>query len=219
MQQAQDPIIQMQQQELQIKMQELQLKVQKQQVDAAAKADQLKIVDAIPAGVVNWRRGWDLGATIGGDYTAGAKIGALADGRYIIADVARDQLETNERDQLIKNAADRDGRGAVTQDIPQDPGQAGKTQVLALVRMLAGFTVKTSPETGDKVTRAEPLAAQVNVGNVLMLKGTWNEALIEEMRLFPNGQFSDQIDGLSRAFAELLSASDPTPAGASIQGL
>jgi len=46
MQQAQDPIIQMQQQELQIKMQELQLKVQKQQVDAAAKADQLRIEES-----------------------------------------------------------------------------------------------------------------------------------------------------------------------------
>jgi hypothetical protein len=45
-QQAQDPIIQMQQQELQIKMQELQLKVQKQQIDAATKADQLKIEEA-----------------------------------------------------------------------------------------------------------------------------------------------------------------------------
>jgi hypothetical protein len=45
-QQAQDPIIQMQQQELQIKMQELQLKQQKQQVDAAAKADQLRIEES-----------------------------------------------------------------------------------------------------------------------------------------------------------------------------
>jgi hypothetical protein len=42
-QQAQDPIIQMQQQELQLKMQEFQLKQQKQQIDAAAKADQLEI--------------------------------------------------------------------------------------------------------------------------------------------------------------------------------
>ena len=45
-QQAQDPILQIQQQELQIKMQELQLKQQKQQVDAAAKADQLRIEES-----------------------------------------------------------------------------------------------------------------------------------------------------------------------------
>jgi len=42
-QQMQDPIIQMQQQELQLKQQEFQLKQQKQQIDAAAKADQLEI--------------------------------------------------------------------------------------------------------------------------------------------------------------------------------
>jgi len=42
-QQMQDPVVQMQMQELQLKQQELALKAQKQQVDAAAKADQLRI--------------------------------------------------------------------------------------------------------------------------------------------------------------------------------
>jgi hypothetical protein len=42
-QQMQDPVVQMQQQELQIKMQELSLKKEKQQVDAAGKADQLRV--------------------------------------------------------------------------------------------------------------------------------------------------------------------------------
>ena len=77
----------------------------------------------------------------------------------------------------------------------------------------------TLAETGDKVTRAEPLAAQVNVGNVLMLRGPWNEPLIEEMRLFPNGAFDDQVDALSRAFGELLGAVDASPAGIKVAGL
>jgi hypothetical protein len=45
-QQMQDPIVQMQMQELQIKQGELQLKQQKQTMDAAAKADQLRIEEA-----------------------------------------------------------------------------------------------------------------------------------------------------------------------------
>jgi hypothetical protein len=45
-QMQQDPLVQMQQQELQIKQEELQLKKQKLQVDAASKADQLKIEEA-----------------------------------------------------------------------------------------------------------------------------------------------------------------------------
>jgi hypothetical protein len=45
-QQIQDPIVQMQMQELQIKQGELQLKQQKQQIDAAAKADQIRVEEA-----------------------------------------------------------------------------------------------------------------------------------------------------------------------------
>ena len=45
-QQMQDPIVQMQMQELQIKQGELQLKQQKQAIDAATKADQLRIEEA-----------------------------------------------------------------------------------------------------------------------------------------------------------------------------
>jgi len=45
-QQMQDPIVQMQMQELQIKQGELKLKQQKQQIDAAAKADQIRIEEA-----------------------------------------------------------------------------------------------------------------------------------------------------------------------------
>ena len=45
-QQMQDPVIQMQMQELQIKQGELQLKQQKLQIDAASKADQLRIEES-----------------------------------------------------------------------------------------------------------------------------------------------------------------------------
>jgi hypothetical protein len=42
----QDPVVQMQQQELQIRMEDLKLKAQKQQIDAAAKADQIRVEEA-----------------------------------------------------------------------------------------------------------------------------------------------------------------------------
>lgn len=168
------------------------------------KPDMIEVVDAIPAGVMQWERGWDLGATEGaGDYTAGVKVGALADGRYIIADVKREQFGTTKRDHLIKATAWADGLD-VEQSLPQDPGQAGKGQVAAFVAMLAGHIVHTSPETGDKVVRARPLASQVNAGNVLMLRAPWNDAFTDELRLFPNGLHDDQVDGAARAFARLL---------------
>lgn len=182
------------------------------------KPDQLQVVDAIPAQPVQWVRGWDLASAMDGDYTAGPKLGKLRDGRFLIADMVRLRAGPDERDRALLNTATRDGAN-VRISIPQDPGQAGKTQALYLARQLAGFPVHTSPETGDKVTRAEPFAAQVNVGNVLMMRGPWNDALLDELRMFPNGAFDDQVDGLSRAFAALIGPVDQTPAGAKVQGL
>ena len=167
------------------------------------KPGMLQVIDALPAERITWVRGWDFGATDGGDPTAGAKIGRLPDGRLIIADMVHGQWGPDERDAVLRNTASQDGHG-VRISIPQDPGQAGKTQALYMTRMLQGYRVHTSPESGDKVTRAEPFAAQVNVGNVLMLRGSWNNGLIEEMRMFPNGNHDDRIDACSRAFAELI---------------
>ncbi len=168
------------------------------------KPDMIEVIDAIPYGHIEWVRGWDMASVSdGGDWTAGAKLGKLPDGRYIIADMVRMQEGPDARDAMMVNTAKRDGVSTKI-SIPQDPGQAGKTQVIYLTRQFAGFRVITSPESGDKVTRAEPFAAQVNVGNVLMLRGPWNDALINEMRMFPNGSYDDQIDGCSRAFSELI---------------
>ncbi len=71
--------------------------------------------------------------------------------------------------------------------LPQDPGQAGKSQASSFVKLLAGYSVIAKPISGDKLTRAQPFAAQVNVGNVRMLKGEWNKDFIDELRHFPNG--------------------------------
>jgi predicted phage terminase large subunit-like protein len=166
--------------------------------------DLIEVVDAVPAGVEQWVRGWDLGATEGGgDPTAGVRLGRLRDGRYIVTSVVREFFGTTKRDRLIKATASGDGV-RVQQSLPQDPGQAGKGQVAGLAAMLAGHDVHASPETGDKVVRARPFASQVNAGNVLMLRGAWNTEFIEELRLFPNGLHDDQVDGASRAFNQLV---------------
>lgn len=172
------------------------------------KPDNLVTIDALPHGHITWMRGWDLASTTDGDWTAGAKVGKLPDGRFVIADMVRVRCGPDERDAAILNTARRDG-AQCRLSIPQDPGQAGKTQVLYLTRQLAGFRVRSSPESGGKVTRAEPVAAQINAGNVLMLRAEWNDKLIDEMRMFPNGSFDDQIDAISRAFGELISGHEP----------
>lgn len=168
------------------------------------KADLIGTIDAVPHNVVQWCRGWDLGATVDGDYTAGARLGRMADGRFVIADVKRDRLESHQRDRLIRATADADGPGRVKQSLPQDPGQAGKSQVAAFAALLAGHNVHFSPESGDKVTRADPFASQVNAGNVVMVRAPWNDGFVEECKLFPNGKFDDQVDAAARGFNGLL---------------
>jgi predicted phage terminase large subunit-like protein len=117
--------------------------------------------------------------------------------------LAHMRVGVHERDSALRNIADRDGLETEI-SIPQDPGQAGKSQIAYLTTLLAGHRVHSSPESGDKVIRAEPFAAQVNVGNVVMLRAPWNQTLVDEMRLFPNGSFDDTVDGCSRAFARLI---------------
>jgi len=168
------------------------------------KPDSIPIIEAIPKEErIEWVRGWDFAGTVTGDWTAGALLGKLPDGRVIIADMVRVRVSPEERDAAMINTAARDGVN-VCISIPQDPGQSGLSQVRYMVRQLAGYNVKTSPETGSKTVRAMPFAAQLNVGNVLMLKAEWNAALVSEMRMFPNGTFDDQVDACTRAFNHLL---------------
>ena len=90
--------------------------------------------------------------------------------------------------------------------LPQDPGQAGKAQASYLVQKLAGYNVTTSTESGDKVTRASPMAAQAEAGNIDILEGEWNDTFLNELSVFPAGS-KDQTDAASRAFNELVMAS------------
>jgi len=102
----------------------------------------------------------------------------------------------------MRAAASRDG-GECIQDIPQDPGQAGKAQVQDLVAFLHGFRVRYSVESGDKVVRADPFSAQCEIGNVKLLRGAWNEAWLDEMTMFPNGR-KDRCDASVRAYSRLV---------------
>jgi predicted phage terminase large subunit-like protein len=184
------------------------------------KADRIKIVDAIPDGVRDWVRAWDLAGTEGaGAWTAGVLMGRHKDG-YIIADVDRFQLSPGAVQNRIKEVAKLDGK-RIPIRIPQDPGQAGKGQVQDYAKALDGFILKAVPPTGDKETRALPLAVQVENERVQMLRGEWNDAFLAEMRLFPAGRYKDQIDAAADAYAELVALpSTPTlaaPLGATRQ--
>ncbi|MEA2727474.1 MAG: hypothetical protein QOD93_6290 [Acetobacteraceae bacterium] len=152
-------------------------------------------------------RAWDLAATgLTGrndpDWTVGIKLSRDKGGRYLISDVVRIRGTPHQVEELIVNTAQKDGTKVIVA-IPEDPGQAGKSQTSYLVRQLAGFHVISSRETGSKATRAMPLASQVEAGNVFILRAEWNRILLDEMRDFPWGKKDDQVDALVRAFTTL----------------
>lgn len=167
------------------------------------KKEWFHIAPAAPVGC-RWVRGWDLAATDSASaaYTAGVLIGQAPDGRFYIADSTRIQGTAAQVENLLTATASQDGV-SVKGSIPQDPGQAGKMQAGYYVKQLAGYDYRASPESGDKETRAGPLAAQAEAGNVFLVKGDWNREFMEELALFPAGKWKDQVDAASRAFGEL----------------
>jgi predicted phage terminase large subunit-like protein len=169
------------------------------------KRDDFGVVAQTPTGeVVRRVRGWDLAATAkGGKFTAGVLLARTRTGRIFVEDVVRGQWSDLEVEMQIKAAAMRDGK-RTCQSLPQDPGQAGKAQKSALARLLEGFDVHFSLESGDKEHRARPIAAQTEAGNVSLLNCGWNEKFLGEVETFPRGAYSDQVDALSRAYARLL---------------
>jgi predicted phage terminase large subunit-like protein len=179
------------------------------EADALFRIGRLGILEAEPAcrRVV---RAWDLAATAPSDgrdpdWTAGVKLARTEAGGFVVLDVQRLRGGPMDVADAILQAARLDGR-SVAVGLPQDPGQAGKQQVAWLTGLLAGFRVVASPETGAKLTRAGPAAAQVEAGTVSLLRGPWNRAFLDELRDFPAGRKDDQVDALSRALAMLAEA-------------
>lgn len=178
-----------------------------------------KIIRQAPAGT-RWVRHWDLAATKSttAARTAGVKLGKAPDGSYVVAHSITTQDEGNAVRKLIKTTAETDGTGVLI-SLPQDPGQAGKVQAKDYVAMLAGWTVKAEPETGDKITRAEPFSSQCEAGNVYLVQGSWNDAYLDELCLFPSGSFKDQVDATSGAFGRLVGNRQSQTTSATVAGL
>lgn len=157
-------------------------------------------------------RAWDLAASVPEpgqepDWTVGVKMGRDLEGFFWILDVNRFQASAAVVEKTIKNTAGQD-RGACRIHLPQDPGQAGKGQAKALIRMLAGYAVKAEPPTGNKETRATAFSAQCEAGNVFLIEAPWNDDFLEELSFFPFGKHDDQVDAAADAFNELADPSD-----------
>lgn len=153
-------------------------------------------------------RFWDLASTEAQagsdpDWTVGALMGRRNDGRFWVLDVVRDRLGPQGVRNLIRQTAERDGTGVVVR-LEREGGASGKIAADAIITdELAGYPARAIKPTVGKAERAEPLAAQVEAGNVSIARAGWNAAFLAELRSFPDGDHDDQVDAASGAFSEV----------------
>lgn len=168
-----------------------------------------KVVLAVPdkTQISKVVRYWDkAGTEMGGAFTAGVLMLKLTDGRFLVADVRRKQLEALGREQMILQTAQLDrqmfGPNVLTV-VEQEPGSGGKESAERTVRMLSGYKVEADKVTDAKHLRADPYAAQVQAANVMILSAPWNAEFLNEHEVFPNGTYVDIPDAAAGAFAKL----------------
>jgi predicted phage terminase large subunit-like protein len=168
-----------------------------------------EIVDAAPASTEKIRY-WDRAATKAqqgkearASWTAGALVSKSPFGQWFIEDMERFQESPLGVEKTIDNVASQDGQ-TVTIGIEGDPAQAGKAEADYHVRRLGtkGFIVYANFVHESKGTRAKPVSAQAEAGNIKLVRGKWNDAFIQEAVNFDGSKecTSDQIDALSGAF-------------------
>ena len=170
------------------------------------KGEWCAVVDEIPIDL-DVVRYWDLAATEktalnDPDWTVGVKLGRDRAGGFWLLDVVRARANPGDVERLLLDTAAQDGN-RVRIGFGKDPGQAGKSQALHLIRVLSGFTVASAAESGDKITRFGPFSSQCRAGNVKIRRGRWNEDLFRVLEGFPDLTHDDEADACSGALEML----------------
>ena len=168
------------------------------------KIDKFELIDRFnPDQVLRSVRYWDKAGTQGGGaFTAGVLIHRMRDKSYVVADVVHGQWSSGIREQRIKQVAELDG-SKVRIWVEQEPGSGGKESAESTIRNLTGYTARADRVTGSKEVRAEPYAAQVEIGNVSILNRQWTKVFLQEHESFPVGKRKDQVDAAAGAFVKL----------------
>lgn len=175
------------------------------------KRDYFPIVDAAPANARR-ARGWDTADTEGqldssgqmsaqGNWTVGIRMSEL-DGIFYVEDAVRIKEGPGKVNATIFQTSRLDGKNCMI----REGSGSGKATIAARTKMLAGWDYGPSPETEDKVTRANPFRAQAEAGNVRMVRGEWNEAYLSVMCSFPVGKYDDDVDASANAFNALVTS-------------
>ncbi len=186
---------------------------------AQFKREWFEILNERPRDLVIGVRHWDLAATAPlpgqeenpeADWTAGAMIWVTTRGQIVVEDIQRFQGTPGTVKDRIVAQTRSDFAMAYELGVPiffsieQEPGASGKTVVYDYqVHHLAGYPVMALKSSGQKVLRSVPLSSQAQANNVKIMAGYYNQALFNEMDLYPYGDHDDQVDALSGAHIQV----------------
>lgn len=165
------------------------------------------LINGYPITGSQFCRYWDFAATKTSkvssdpDWTVGL-LGCLDEQNlFYIIDVVRFRGTPAEVEKNVKATALDDGR-----DIPvvieQEGGASGKITIDNYQRnILLGYKVVGVSQSKDKTTRAAPVSAYAENGNMKIVRADWNNEYISELVAFPNPDIhDDQADATSGCF-------------------
>lgn len=181
-----------------------------------------EVVEAVPLGGL-FCRGWDFAATAreltgnDPDFTAGTRM-HYSGQQYAIDDVVAVQEGPSKTEEMfiattiqdMVYARKRGTRYMVRWEI--EPGSAGKRENVRFVKMLAKAAriaglhppdAGGKLSTGDKISRAKPLAAMARVGGVKIVAGAWNDDFLIHMHNQPEWPHDDIMDSAAIAYNEI----------------
>ena len=126
------------------------------------------------------------------DYTVITSFAITPDNRLLVIDMARQKLEGPDIIPAIKRAMDKNKLQYVGIE-----RQGFQTAIIQMAQR-SGIRVKNLKTDKDKVTRALPLSARMESGDVFLLRDThWLPEMEREIMTFPAGAHDDIIDTLS----------------------
>lgn len=157
-----------------------------------------RIEDRAPEGL-RWVRYWDLAASTktSADYTCSAAVALAKDGTLYIRDMIRDRWEWPDARREIMKCMKAETRTRHGVELKMHGLPA--LQELRRERSVANVPFRGVNVTKDKLSRALSWSERAAEGKVVLIRGPWIKAFLDEAAMFTGegDTHDDQIDSIS----------------------
>jgi predicted phage terminase large subunit-like protein len=125
---------------------------------------------------------------------SGFQIGAKWNNNYVILSSIDKYLEMPELLKFIPNYIDSSGvKVSMTLVEPKASGKSIK-QMIHTETKLNITEIKTNFVNSSKIENARSCSPYIESGRVILVKGAWNDAFLQQVGMFPNAKHDEHID-------------------------